>query len=177
ATNSPLQQMMDDQLMPARDPQRRRSLRRFAQVGHILQTDRDGSFFRLIAGGLRNPLGVAFNQDGEMFTYDADMERDLATPWYQPTRVLHLVPGGDYGWRRSMPNLPAYAPDVLRAAVDIGVGSPTGVAFGTSSHFQEKYRGAFFIADWAYGRILAVHLHSAGAGYRGTAESFVGGRP
>ncbi len=177
ATNSPLQQMMDDQLMPTRDTQRPPSLRRFAQVGHILQTDRDGSFFRLIAGGLRNPLDVAFNQEGEMFTYDADMERDLGAPWYHPTRVLHLVPGGDYGWRRSMPNLPAYAPDVLRSAVDIGVGSPTGVAFGTSSHFPEKYRRAFFIADWAYGRILAVHLRPDGASYRGTAEQFLSGRP
>ena len=177
STNSPLQQMMDDQLMPARDPQRRQALRRFAQVGHILQTDRDGSFFRLIAGGLRNPLDVAFNEDGEMFTYDADMERDLGAPWYQPTRVLHLVPGGDYGWRRSMPNLPPYAPDVLRAAVDIGVGSPTAVAFGTSSGFPEKYRRAFFIADWAYGRILAVHLRPDGASYRGTAEPFLSGRP
>jgi putative heme-binding domain-containing protein len=177
ATNSPLQQMMDDQLMPAQDPQRPPALRRYAQVGHILQTDRDGSFFRLIAGGLRNPLGVAFNQDGEMFTYDADMERDLGAPWYQPTRVLHLVPGGDYGWRRSMPNLPPYAPDVLRAVVDIGVGSPTAVAFGPSSQFPEKYRRAFFIADWAYGRVLAVHLRPEGASYSGATEPFLSGRP
>ncbi len=177
ATNSPLQQMMDDQLMPARDPQRSHDLRRFAQLGHVLQTDRDGSFFRLVAGGLRNPLGVAFDPTGEMFTYDADMERDLGAPWYLPTRVLHLVPGGDYGWRRSMPNLPPYAPDVLPPAVDVGVGSPTGVGFGTSSRFPEKYRRAFFIADWAYGRILAVHLRSQGASYRGTVETFLSGRP
>ena len=72
--------MMDDQLMPARDPQRLHSLRRFAQLGHVLQTDRDGTFFRLIAGGLRNPLDVAFNEAGEMFTYDADMERDIGAP-------------------------------------------------------------------------------------------------
>ena len=58
-------------------------------------SDRDGTFFRLIAGGLRNPLGIAFNEVEEMFTYDADMERDLGAPWYLPTRVLHLVPGGD----------------------------------------------------------------------------------
>jgi hypothetical protein len=177
ATNSPLRQMANDQLMPARDPRRPQSVRRFTQVGHVLQTDRDGSFFRLVAGGLRNPLDVAFNDDGEMFTYDADMERDIAAPWYQPTRVLHLVPGGDYGWRRSVPNLPPHAPDTLPAAVEIGVGSPTGVAFGTASQFPEKYRRAFFIADWAYGRILAVHLRSEGASYRGTAETFLSGRP
>jgi putative heme-binding domain-containing protein len=177
ATNSSLRQMPDDQLIPTRAPQAGRTTRRFAQVGHVLQTDREGSFFRLVAGGLRNPIDIAFNAAGEMFTYDADMERDIATPWYQPTRVLHLVPGGDYGWRRSLPNLPAYAPDTLPGTVDIGVGSPTGVAFGTASHFPEKYRRAFFIADWAYGRILAVHLRADGASYRGTAETFLSGRP
>src|SRR5205085_7174397 len=123
--NSPLHQTMDDQLIPALEPRRSHAVRPFAQLGHILQTDRDGSFFRLIAGGLRNPLEIAFNEAGEMFTYDADMERDLSTPWYHPTRILHLVPGGDFGWRRSMPNLPPHAADVLPAALDIGVGSPT----------------------------------------------------
>jgi putative heme-binding domain-containing protein len=177
ATNSPLQQVMDDQLLPAKDPQARRTLRRYAQLGHVLQTDRDGSFFRLIAGGLRNPLDVAFNEAGEMFTYDADNERDLATPWYLPTRVLHVVPGGDYGWRRGIPNRPPYAPDALPATADIGVGSPTAVGFGTASHFPERYRRAFFIADWAYGRILAIHLRPDGASYRGTTETFVSGRP
>ncbi|MCI0534852.1 MAG: c-type cytochrome, partial [Verrucomicrobiales bacterium] len=177
ATNSPLQQMANDQLMPARDPRHPQNVRRFAQVGHVLQTDRDGSFFRLVAGGLRNPLDVAFDEHGQMFTYDADMERDIAAPWYQPSRVLHLVPGGDYGWRRSVPNLPPHAPDTLPAVADIGVGSPTGVAFGSRSHFPEKYRGAFFIADWAYGRILAVHLRPDGGSYRGSAETFLSGRP
>ncbi len=176
-TNSPLQQMASDQLLPTRDPPRQMAVRRFTQVGHVLQTDRDGSFFRLIAGGLRNPLGVGFNEAGEMFTYDADMERDIAAPWYHPTRVLPLGPGGGYAGRRALPNLPPYAFDTLPAAVDIGVGSPTATAFGTASHFPEKSRRAFFIGDWAYGRILAVHLHSDGASYRGAAETFLSGRP
>ena len=33
--------------------------------------------FELVAGGFRNPLDVAFNEDGEMFTFDADMEWDV----------------------------------------------------------------------------------------------------
>jgi putative heme-binding domain-containing protein len=176
-TNSPLKQMADDQLLPSRDPQAPRNVRRFAQVGHVLQTDRDGSFFRLVAGGLRNPYDIAFNESGEMFTYDADMERDIGAPWYHPTRVLHLVSGSDFGWRRSMPNLSPQAPDVLPAALDIGVGSPTGVGFGTKSNFPKKYRRAFFIADWAYGRILAVHLRPEGASYHGSSEIFLTGRP
>ena len=55
----------------------------------------------------------AFNGDGEMFPYDADIAWDVGLPWYRPTRVLHLVSGADYGWRhgdsarRQAPHQPA----------------------------------------------------------------------
>ena len=145
--------------------------------GHILATDRDGKEWRLIAGGLRNALDLDFNEEGEMFVYDADNERDLAAPWYKPTRVLHIVPGGEYGWRPGAGKWPDYLPDTLPSVVDIGIGSPCGIEFGTRSRFPEKWRRALFIADWAYGRILSVRMQSHGASYRGEAEPFVTGRP
>src|SRR5690606_34971431 len=55
--------------------------------------------------------------------------------------------------------------DSLPAAVDIGLGCPTGVKFGTKSNFPEKYQRAFFIMDWTFGRILAVHLKRSGSTY------------
>ena len=39
------------------------------------------------------------NRHGEMFVYDADMEYDIASPWYRPTRINHGVSGGENGWR------------------------------------------------------------------------------
>jgi putative heme-binding domain-containing protein len=177
AADSPVQQVPNDQMLPVLDPRPPAKVSRFYQVGHVLQTDKDGSFFRLVNSGLRNPMDIAFNEDGEMFTYEADMERDIGAPWYRPTRILHLVPGGDYGWRRGHGNLPPYSPDTLPAAVDIGVGSPTGIAFGTQSRFPEPYRHALFIGDWAYGRILTVQLEPKGASYTGTFAEFLSGRP
>ncbi len=177
SADSPVQQMPNDQLLPVQDPRAPARVSRFFQVGHVLQTDKDGSFFRLVAGGLRNPMDIAFNEDGEMFTYESDMERDIGAPWYRPTRILHLVPGGDYGWRRGHGNLPPYSPDTLPAVVDIGVGSPTGIAFGMDSHFPEPYRHDLFIGDWAYGRILTVQLEPDGATYTGTFGEFLSGRP
>ena len=145
--------------------------------GHLVRTDRDGRAWEIVAGGLRNPFGLDFNADGELFTYDADLEWDIGLSWYHPTRVLHLVPGADYGWRRSAANLPAWAPDSRPAAVDIGKGSPTAVRFGTRSHFPFEWRHALFILDWAYGRIWAAHLTPRGASYTGRAEIFLQGRP
>lgn len=174
---SPLQRMPDDVLLPTADPSKPRPPTRYARVGHVLQTDRDGSFFRLVAGGLRNPMDVAFDEAGRLFTYDADMERDIGAPWYHPTRVLELIPGGDFGWRRGEPNLPLYSLDSVPAFVDIGVGSPTGVKFGTLSHFPDKYRRAFFIADWAYGRMIAVYPENPRTGLKTTWEVFLSARP
>ena len=145
--------------------------------GHILRLEKDGTSFQLIAAGFRNPMGVAFNGDGEMFTYDADMELDLGTPWYRPTRVNHIISGGEYGWRRSTGKWPDYFADSIGAVCDIGLGSPTAVRFGTSSKFPRRYRDAFFIGDWAYGRILAVHMTPKGSTYTGGFETFLSGRP
>jgi putative heme-binding domain-containing protein len=146
-------------------------------AGHILRTDPEGKSFELLAGGFRNPFDVAFNAEGEMFTFDADMEWDVGAPWYRPNRVNHVLPGADFGWRRGTAKWPDYLPDTLPSTLDIGLASPTGVEFGTKSHFPAPYKEAFFIADWAYGRILAVHLKSKGASYTATSELFMSGRP
>jgi len=132
--------------------------------GHVLRTDENGTKWEIIAGGFRNPYDIAFNPAGDLFTYDSDMEWDVGSPWYRPTRVLHVVPGGEYGFREGTAKWPAHHADSL-AAVNIGLGCPTGVTFGTKSNFPEKYRKAFFILDWTFGRILAVHLKPNGSTY------------
>ena len=63
-----------------------------APGGWIARTDPDGKSWELFAVGLRNPFDMAFNRQGDLFTFDADAEFDMGTPWYQPTRVLHVVP-------------------------------------------------------------------------------------
>lgn len=146
-------------------------------AGHILRMNPDGSEVELLAGGFRNPLDIAFNREGELFTFDADMERDVGTPWYMPTRVLHVVPGADFGWRRGTGRFPAWYIDTLPSVIDIGLASPTATFFGYGARFPKKYQEAYFIMDWAYGRIIAVHLKVHGASYTGEQETFISGRP
>ncbi len=145
--------------------------------GAIYQIDPDGEHWTLISTGYRNPYDLAFNRRGELFTYDADMEWDLNTPWYRPTRVNHAVSGSDYGWRNGAGKWMAYYPDSLPAAVDIGPGSPTGITFGYGAKFPAKYQDALYICDWSYGRLYAVHLEPEGASYTGTFEEFITGAP
>lgn len=133
--------------------------------GYVLKTDENGARWELMAGGFRNHYDMDFNADGELFTYDSDMEWDAGLPWYRPSRVLHVVPGGEYGFREGNQKWPEYYEDSLPAAVDVGFGCPTGVKFGTNSNYPGKYRQAFFIMDWTFGRLLAVHLKPKGSSY------------
>ena len=141
--------------------------------GFVLRLDPDGKNAQLFASGERNTYDLAFNADGELLAFDSDMEWDWGMPWYRPTRVYHMVSGGDQGFREGSGKWPEYYADSLPAVVNIGVGSPTGVKFGTKAKFPAKYQRAMFILDWTYGRLMAAHLTPQGASYTGTFENFV----
>jgi putative heme-binding domain-containing protein len=145
--------------------------------GAIYQVDPTGEHWELMSVGYRNQYDAAYNRLGDLFTYDADMEWDFNTPWYRPTRVCLATSGSEFGWRNGAGKWPAYYPDSLPAIVDIGPGSPTGVTFGYGAKFPTKYQNAFFISDWSYGKMYAVHLEMDGAGYKGTFEEFLSGTP
>jgi putative heme-binding domain-containing protein len=148
-----------------------------APRGWIAKTDPDGKHWEIVATGFRNQYDAAFNHHGELFTFDADMEWDLSTPWYRPTRVSHVVSGSEWGWRNGSGKWPVYYPDSLPPVVDIGPGSPTGVTFGHGAKFPAKYQKAFYIADWSYGKLYAVHLEPDGSTYQGAFEEFITGAP
>jgi hypothetical protein len=177
AEDSPLRNYANDQVLP--NPWDGSMFDGTVELpaGHVIAYDPKTSRIELVAGGLRNPLDIAFNREGELFTFDADMERDVGTSWYMPTRVLHVVPGADFGWRRGTGRFPSWYVDTLPSVVDIGLSSPTGICFGYGAKFPKKYEDALFILDWSYGRIIAVHLNAKGASYTGTQETFVSGRP
>jgi putative heme-binding domain-containing protein len=145
--------------------------------GTIYHTDPNGENWELFAVGFRNEYDAAYNRAGELFTYDADMEWDMNTPWYRPTRINHVVSGAEFGWRSGAGKWPAYYPDSVGAVVDVGPGSPTGVTFGYGAKFPAKYQDAFYALDWSYGKLYAVHLDPDGASYTGEVEEFVSGQP
>ena len=58
------------------------------------------------------------NRNGDLFTYDADMEYDFNTPWYRPTRVNHVLSGGEYGWRNGAGKYPEFYYDNLPATLE-----------------------------------------------------------
>ncbi|MBA3480845.1 MAG: heme-binding protein, partial [Pirellulales bacterium] len=171
------QRWMEDQLLPRISDPRGHATHIKAPGGWIARTDLDGNDLELVSIGYRNMFDIAFNADGELFTYDSDMEWDIGTPWYRPTRVCHVTSGSDFGWRGGNGVWPAYFIDTLPTVADSGPGSPTGLTFGAGTKFPPKYRGALFGGDWSYGNIYAFHLRPEGSSYRGEVERFASAMP
>jgi len=170
---SPMRNYADDIVLPRAEDGNGFGAGKKPPGGHIIRIDPDGKNAELFAAGERNTYDIAFNADGELFGFDSDMEWDWGMPWYRPIRVIHAPSGADQGFREGSAKWPEYYPDSLPSAVVVGIGSPTGVIFGTGAKFPADYQKAMFVEDWTYGRLIAVHLTSHGASYTGTWEDLV----
>lgn len=177
-----------------------------APGGWIASTDPDGKTWEIFSIGYRNPYDMAFNADGELFAYDADMEWDVGMPWYRPTRVVHATSGSEFGWRSGSGKWPTYYLDSLPPMINIGPGSPVGVEFGYGSplaadseiaqmahatvphgddgkfvyaplKFPAKYQKALYICDWTFGTMYAIHTEPSMSTYTATKEEFLSRTP
>ena len=167
----------EDHLLPRMPDGRGHNRGRLAPAGIIYKMSPDGKDWEIVSSGYRNIFDGGFNLDGELFTYDADMEYDINTPWYRPTRICHVTSGSMYGWRNGTGKRPEFYPDTLPPVINIGPGSPTGVTFGYGAKFPSKYQKAIYLLDWSWGKIYAVHMQPDGSSYKGTKETFITGSP
>ncbi len=168
----------EDLLLPRLWDARGHAVGVLAPGGYIASLKPDGSDVQIHSTGYRNAYDIAFNQLGDLFAYDSDMEWDIGAPWYRPTRVNHATSGSELGWRSGSGKWPDHYPDSTPALVDMGVGSPTAVTFGYDAAFPARYREALFLADWSFGKLDIVRIHPEGSSYRADEpEPFLSGSP
>ncbi|MCM4151924.1 heme-binding protein [Arenibacter sp. N53] len=168
---------MDDNLFPQVKDPRGHANDRGAPGGWVAKIDPEGKNWELVSAGFRNPFDLDFNDEGDMFVYDSDMEWDLGMPWYRPTRICHVTSGSEFGWRTGNGKWSAAYPDNLPPIVNIGQGSPTNVVYGRGAKFPEKYQKSIYAFDWSFGIIYAIHLKANGSSYDGEREEFLSGIP
>ena len=145
--------------------------------GWICRISPDGQDWKMIASGFRNSVDIALNREGELFTYDSDMEFDIGVPWYRPTRINHVTSGAEFGWRANSGVWLDYFADSLGSVLDIGPGSPTAISFGHHSKFPAEFQDKLFICDWTFGTIFTVEMQESGSSYTGTKTEFLHGSP
>ncbi len=145
--------------------------------GAVVRFSPDGRPLDVVAHGFRNPYDLDFNAAGHLFTVDSDGERDHHLPWYAPTRLFDVAPGGEHGWllmgwMRGWNRPPSFFDSVARLA-EIGRGSPTGVVVYRHHAFGPHYQGGVFSACWSLGRVYYLPLVPQGDTYRTEAETFI----
>lgn len=167
----------EDNLFPLIKDPRGHANDRKAPGGWIARINPEGTDWELISAGYRNAFDFDYNEVGDIFAYDADMEWDFGMPWYRPTRINHASSGSEFGWRTGNSKWSPNYTDNLPAVLNIGQGSPTNLMFGYKANFPSTYKKALYAFDWSFGIIYAIHLKPKGASYEATAEEFISGSP
>jgi glucose/arabinose dehydrogenase len=148
----------------------------------IVRYNADGSGEERFAGGLRNPVGLAFHPTtGVLWT--TVNERDWAGGAAPPDYVTEVRRGATYGWPECFAEHGALQRDpTLGGVADCGGvtppslelaahAAPLGLAFYTRAQFPREYVGDLFVA------LHGSRLGLAPAGYRIARVRFRGGRP
>lgn len=145
------------------------------EAGTLMRLKPDLTGGEIVAHGYRNPYDFAFNDTGDLFTFDSDGERGVSLPWYRPTRVFHMLIGSHAGWFSRSWKRPAEYVDMPPVLGSFGRGSPTGVACYRHRQFPAKYRNAVFALDWTFGRVIAMPLKRDGATFSTQPVTFMSG--
>ena len=121
----------------------------------IIEMNPDGSGARILANGLRNPVGMDWEPQTKRL-WTVVNERDLLGDDLVPDYLTSVRDGGFYGWPFSYfgqnedPRKKGQRPDFVAKAIkpDYAVGSHVaalGLAFYNGKSFPERYRGGAFI--------------------------------
>ncbi len=139
------------------------------ESGAVMRCELDGSNLEMFATGLRNPQELAFDDYGNLFTGDNNSDSGDKARW------VHVVEGGDSGWRmayqylsdrgpwnreqlwhpydpvgnalRGVPEQPAYIVPPIANFAD----GPSGLASYPGTGLPDHFKGRFLLVDFRGG--------------------------
>ena len=152
-----------------------------ARRAAVLEANPDGTGMRVLASGLRNPVGLAIHPETKAL-WAVVNERDMLGDDLVPDYLTSVKEGAFYGWPFSYfgsiedPRKKGERPDLVAKAIppDFSLGAhvaPLGLAFYTGDSFPARYRnGAFVTLHGSWNR-------SRFAGYKVVFVPFAQGQP
>ena len=144
--------------------------------GSIYRCRPDGSKLERVATGFWNPFHMTFDVFGRLFAVDNDPD---SRP---PCRLLHIVRGGDYGYRfrngrKGLHPFTAWngeLPGTLGMVAGTGE-APSGVVEYDGDNLPADYRGSLLVTSWGDHRIEKFRLEPAGASFQAIMKPVVAG--
>ena len=148
---------------------------------NILEINPDGTGERVVAAGLRNPVGMGL-VPGTNELWTVVNERDELGDDLVPDYLTSVKDGGFYGWpyayygQNEDPRLKGQQPELVKQTLkpDVSMGAHTaalGLAFYNQKSFPQKYHGGAFVAQ--HGSWNRAKL----SGYKIVFVPFKNGRP
>jgi quinoprotein glucose dehydrogenase len=126
-------------------------------TGAVFRCDPDGRNLEVFAHGLRNPQELAFDDLGNLFTVDNNSDAG------DKARLVHVVPGGEWGWNMAFQYLddrgPWHREKIWHTECDgqpawclpplahLGAG-PSGFCAAPGTGLPPHFDGRFLLADF-----------------------------
>jgi putative heme-binding domain-containing protein len=131
-------------------------------VGGVFCIRPDGTGFRSHVRGLRNPCGLCFDKNWNLFTNDNDHEG--LPSLYAPGRLLHVTNGSYFSWPRGW--LQSKTPDradILPAVNDqMGRAVPVLQTYYDEDYLPQPYRNSLMVARWCRRQVTYFPLETSG---------------
>ncbi len=149
------------------------------ESGAVFRVEPDGSNLELFAVGLRNPQELAFDDFGNLFTGDNNSDSGDRARW------VHVVRGGDSGWRMMYQYIPDRGPFnrervwypfdenspayIVPPITNLSDG-PSGLVCYPGTGLDDSFRNTFFLVDFrgqaSNSGIRAIRMEPHGAGFK-----------
>ncbi len=144
--------------------------------GNLYRCRPDGTKLERWATGFWNPHASCFDAFGRLFTVDNDPD---SRP---PCRLLHIIPGGDYGYRfrngrkgtHPFTSWNGEIPGTLPMVAGTGE-APSGIVCYENDGFPDDYLGTLLVGSWGDHRIDQFVLEPKGASFTSNAKTIIQG--
>ena len=145
--------------------------------GIICRCRPDGTHLERIAWGFWNPYSIAFDRHGRLLALDNDPDHR------GPNRLLHIVRGGDYGFKRTYGRYGLHPyqawdgelPGTLPMIAGIGE-APTAVLNANDAALPLDYRDTIICATWGEHNLTLFRPETIGASISASSEIMLQGQ-